>query len=161
MSSRHPGCGHGTAGLPSGTVEDVAASKAFLCLKPAVRTKQWAAEGSCGKNRRPEARSGSRPRTPSVRSLGPRQALRVYPLEQGAQVRKLGSEELGFAGEEGGSAPLPLAPPMGTLECVPGVSLVRWGPSGQGRRSARLPEKLRPVHPWRRRLGAPARDPQA
>nr|CAI9693437.1 unnamed protein product [Rangifer tarandus platyrhynchus] len=135
MSSRHPGCGHGTAGLPSGTVEDVAASKAFLCLKPAVRTKQWAAEGSCGKNRRPE--------------------------EQGAQVRKLGSEELGFAGEEGGSARLPLAPPMGTLECVPGVSLVRWGPSGQGRRSARLPEKLRPVHPWRRRLGAPARDPQA
>lgn len=55
MSSRHPGCGHGTAGLPSGTLEDVAASKAFPCLKPAVRTKQWAAEeGSYGKNRRPE-----------------------------------------------------------------------------------------------------------
>lgn len=55
MSARHPGCGHGTAGLPSGAVEDAAASKAFLCLKPAVRSKQWAAEeGSCGKNRRPE-----------------------------------------------------------------------------------------------------------
>lgn len=33
-----------------------------------------------------------------------------------------------------GCARLPLAPPTGTLDCVPGVSLVRWGPSGQGRR---------------------------
>ena len=55
-------------------------------------------------------------------------------------MRKLGGDrtrglELGFAGEAGGGARLPLAPPTGPLECVPGVSLVRWGPSGQGRRS--------------------------
>ena len=80
---------------------------------------------------RQDAEGRGRERRASARC---RQALRVFPLQQGAQVRKLGGEELRLPGEAGGGARLPLAPPMGTLECVPGVSLVRWGPSGQGRR---------------------------